>query len=209
VSLSSTFYGQILRTEVLCAAFSSYILALANVQKHFRTKNAHVKTLMKLTAGNIVSHIVEKVKTSTTMQVVYQRWNLKLNTSAGTKVCKAYFESEIQSVGVIPIADESGDFLLWRYKKFEKIVLSRHTESKCLWVREIVTSKFIMFLEMSRQFILLRPFDERFPQLFLTNLVNGKGYEFQGLYREFDQILSAKMKVEDLLFRGERDICTK
>ncbi len=43
VSISSTFYEQLLRTKVLCTALSSYILALANAWKHFRTKNACVK----------------------------------------------------------------------------------------------------------------------------------------------------------------------
>jgi hypothetical protein len=43
VSISSTFYEQLLRMKVLRAAFSSYVLDLANVRKHFRTKNTRVK----------------------------------------------------------------------------------------------------------------------------------------------------------------------
>jgi hypothetical protein len=39
VSISSTFYEQFLHTKVLCAAFSSYVMALANIRL----------TLMKLT----------------------------------------------------------------------------------------------------------------------------------------------------------------
>jgi len=43
VSISSTFYEQLLRMKVLRTAFSSYVLDLANVRKHFRTKNTRVK----------------------------------------------------------------------------------------------------------------------------------------------------------------------
>jgi len=51
VSISSTFYAHIFCMKVLCAVFSSYILALAEVRKHFRTKKCERKTLMKLTVG--------------------------------------------------------------------------------------------------------------------------------------------------------------
>ena len=37
VSISSTLNAQIFRTKVLSAAFSSYVLALTNIQKHIRT----------------------------------------------------------------------------------------------------------------------------------------------------------------------------
>jgi hypothetical protein len=47
VSISSTFYIQIFRTNIILAAFSSYILALA---KKLYKKGAR-KTLMKLMAG--------------------------------------------------------------------------------------------------------------------------------------------------------------
>jgi len=47
VSISSTFYVQIFRTDVVLAVFSSYVLALA---KKLYKKCAHI-TLMKLTTG--------------------------------------------------------------------------------------------------------------------------------------------------------------
>ena len=150
----------------------------------------------------MLSHIVERVKTSTTIQAVYQCWNLKTNSSAGTKVYKANFESDSQNIEVIPIADESGDCLLWRWNKFEKVRLSRHTESKRLWIREIVTSKYIRFLEMSHQFLFLQVADERFSQLLIINLANGKVYEYSRLYREFNEILSAKIESGRLAVQG-------
>ncbi len=52
VSILSTFYEQLLRTKVFRAAFSSYVLALANVRKHYQKRSR--KTLMKLKAGYLI-----------------------------------------------------------------------------------------------------------------------------------------------------------
>ena len=53
VSMSSTFYVQIFRTNVILAAFSSYILALA---KNLYKKGAR-KMLMKMAAGLITRNV--------------------------------------------------------------------------------------------------------------------------------------------------------